>query len=147
MCEFIIGNLDPDGYLRIPDDELARQLGVPVEEVRRAIAIVQQLEPAGIAARTLQECFLLQLDRPTIDVGGDLLALTRRVVAEGFDELLHQRWDRLGAASGHHQGGGPQRRSRCSATSTRGREASSGPTTTSRSSPMWSSRRKPTAGG
>jgi RNA polymerase sigma-54 factor len=95
VCEFIIGNLDPDGYLRVPDDELARQLGVPIEHVQRAIVIVQMLEPAGIAARTLQECFLLQLDRRPIDVGADLLDLARTVVAEGFDDVLHQRWERL----------------------------------------------------
>ena len=73
---------------------------MPVEDVRRAIGIVQRLEPAGVAARSLQECFLLQIDRPSIDVDGGLLALTRRVVAEGFEELLHQRWARLSQRMG-----------------------------------------------
>jgi RNA polymerase sigma-54 factor len=95
VCEFIIGNLDPDGYLRTPDAELAAQIGVPVEQVTDAIAIVQRLEPPGIAARSLQECFLLQLERMASDVEPDLLALTKRVVAEAFEHVLHQRWDRL----------------------------------------------------
>jgi RNA polymerase sigma-54 factor len=95
VCEFIIGNLDPDGYLRTPDAELAAQIGVSVEQVGEAVSIVQRLEPAGIAARSLQECFLLQLERTVPDVEPDLLALTKRVVADGFEEVLHQRWDRL----------------------------------------------------
>ena len=95
LCEFIVGNLDPDGYLRVGDEELARQLGVDVETLRRGIAVVQSLDPAGIAARTLQECFVLQLDRPSLDLPPELVARARRIVAEGFDELLHQRWERL----------------------------------------------------
>jgi RNA polymerase sigma-54 factor len=95
VCEFIIGNLDPDGYLRTSDDEIAAQLGVSVERVGEAVAIVQQLEPAGIAARSLKECFMLQLDRSAPDAPPAIIALTKRVVADAFDDVLHQRWERL----------------------------------------------------
>jgi RNA polymerase sigma-54 factor len=95
VCEFIIGNLDPDGYLRTSDGELATQLGVPVEEVREAIAFVQRLEPPGIGARSLKECFLLQLERLEREIEPEMLALTKRVVGEAFEDVLHQRWDRL----------------------------------------------------
>ena len=88
-------NLDPDGYLRTPDGELAAQLGVPVEQVRDAIALVQRLEPAGIGARSLKECFLLQLERFEREIEPEMLALTKRVVGEAFEDVLHQRWDRI----------------------------------------------------
>jgi RNA polymerase sigma-54 factor len=95
VCEFIIGNLDPDGYLRTADEDIATQLGISPERVREAVALVQRLEPAGIGARSLQECFLLQLQRLSRDVDPALVALTTRVVSEAFDDLLHQRWDFL----------------------------------------------------
>jgi RNA polymerase sigma-54 factor len=95
VCEFIIGNLDPDGYLRTPDGDLAAQLGVPVEQVRDAIALVQRLEPAGIGARSLKECFLLQLERFEQEIEPEMLVLTKRVVSEAFEDVLHQRWDRI----------------------------------------------------
>ena len=94
ICEFVAGNLDADGYLRTPDDELAAQLGVGASEVRDAVALVQGLDPAGIAARSLRECFALQLARlPGAD--GNALELARRIVDESFDDLLHQRWGRV----------------------------------------------------
>ena len=95
VCEFIIGNLDPDGYLRTADEDIAAQLGIDTERVREAVAVVQRLEPPGIGARTLQECFLLQLERRPIEADSELLALAKRVVSEAFDDLLHQRWDFL----------------------------------------------------
>ena len=57
----IIGNIDDDGYLAASTDEIIAMGGWPESDVERALAIVQQFDPIGVAARTLQECLLLQL--------------------------------------------------------------------------------------
>jgi RNA polymerase sigma-54 factor len=95
VCDFVAGNLDPDGYLRVADIEIATQLGVPEPLVAEAIACIQRLDPPGIGARDLRECFLLQLDRLEWQHDGAPVELARRVVDEGLDDLLHQRWDRI----------------------------------------------------
>jgi RNA polymerase sigma-54 factor len=100
VCEFIIGNLDGDGYLRATDDELAEQLGVAAAEIRKALAVVQALEPAGIAARSLQECFRLQLRRRSDGGDPDVIGVALRILEDGFDDLLHQRWEKLTARLG-----------------------------------------------
>jgi RNA polymerase sigma-54 factor len=61
-ASWVIGNLDDNGYLQSPADEIARQSGAPQERVEAAIARIQKLDPPGIAARDLRECLLLQLD-------------------------------------------------------------------------------------
>ena len=78
---YIVGSIDDDGYLRRDinslSDDLAftRGMDVSVEEVERILGIVQELEPAGIGARTLQECLLLQMSRQHLDTQHKLLAL------------------------------------------------------------------------
>jgi RNA polymerase sigma-54 factor len=57
----IIGNLNDDGYLVASFEELAAMGPWPVEEVERALRLVQGFDPTGVAARDLQECLLLQL--------------------------------------------------------------------------------------
>src|ERR671923_907017 len=57
----IIGNLDDDGYLVASFDELAAMGPWKVEDVERALKLVQSFDPIGVAARDLQECLLLQL--------------------------------------------------------------------------------------
>jgi RNA polymerase sigma-54 factor len=68
--EFIIGNLDGDGYLAGSEEELAAafgktqnelQNGAVAELLRRAIDLVQHLDPAGVGARNLRECLLMQI--------------------------------------------------------------------------------------
>ena len=59
--ESIIGNLDEDGYLRAETAEIAEQLGRPVDEVDKVLILVQGFDPSGVAARSIQECLLLQL--------------------------------------------------------------------------------------
>jgi RNA polymerase sigma-54 factor len=58
----IIGNLNDDGYLPISVEEIAQQEGHSIENVTTALQFVQSLEPAGIAARDMRECLLIQLE-------------------------------------------------------------------------------------
>ncbi len=97
LAEFIAGNLDPDGYLRVGLDDLTGTLGVPVADAERALELVQSLEPAGIGARSLQECFKLQLVRRLAAGQQPQPAIGRAlgVVERAFDDLLHQRWERI----------------------------------------------------
>ncbi len=69
LCEYIIGSLDDDGLLRKTTesiiDELAIYQGINAseEELEHAISIIQDFDPAGIGARSLQECLLIQIKR------------------------------------------------------------------------------------
>lgn len=57
----IVGNLDENGYLMSPVEEVAAAEGAKVEDVEKALETVQSLSPAGVGARDLRECLLLQL--------------------------------------------------------------------------------------
>jgi RNA polymerase sigma-54 factor len=61
-AENIIGNLDEDGYLTATLDEMAEQGGHSRECMEAGLAAVQALDPAGVAARDLRECLLLQIE-------------------------------------------------------------------------------------
>ncbi len=58
----VIGNLDENGYIGAPLEEIAQTGDHSMEEVLEAVKIVQTLDPAGIGARDLRECLLLQLE-------------------------------------------------------------------------------------
>jgi len=66
--QFIIGNIDEDGYLRATEDEILAAGPYTKEEADLAIAAIQQLDPIGVGARDLRECLLLQLDFLEVDV-------------------------------------------------------------------------------
>jgi RNA polymerase sigma-54 factor len=59
--EAIIQNLDEDGMLRMPLEDVANLGPYPLAEVEKALAVVQSLDPAGVAARSLTECLRIQL--------------------------------------------------------------------------------------
>lgn len=61
-AEAIIGNLDDNGYLTAPLEEIAQEAGCSVEIAAEALRFVQSLDPAGIAARDPRECLMIQLD-------------------------------------------------------------------------------------
>ena len=98
--EIIINNLDSDGYLRIPFEQVQKDSKVPVaiEDLQQALKLVQSLEPAGVGARDLQECWLLQLD--AIERDGEMAAghdfdLERALVREHIKDLSMNRYPQI----------------------------------------------------
>ena len=81
-AEWIIGNLDEDGYLRADLEEIARRSGVSLEVVEQALAKIQLFDPAGVAARDLRECLFLQIDALLRED-----PLVRTLVADHIDAL------------------------------------------------------------
>ena len=61
--EYIIGNVDENGWLAADVAEVAREAGVPEAAVEAALAVIQEFDPPGVAARGLKECLLIQLRR------------------------------------------------------------------------------------
>ncbi len=99
LAEEIVGNIDEDGYLRrdlaliVQDLNLGKGLSVSMEKAEQVLGIVQRLDPPGIAARTLQECLLVQLDV------GDYLPKVKdralKVLRDHFDDFTMKHYEDL----------------------------------------------------
>ena len=104
VAAYIVGSIDDDGYLRRDlnslSDDLAftRGLDVSVEEIERILGIVHELEPAGIGARSLQECLLLQMRGQTLDSSTKNLA--HKIVSQHFEAFAKKHYERLIARLG-----------------------------------------------
>jgi len=104
VCEFIIGNLDEDGFLQADNEEIARGTGCGEACLVEALAVVRSLDPPGIAAASLQECLAAQVEHLMMDTAengdGEMLQNAHLVITEHWDELLHQKWEILADALG-----------------------------------------------
>ena len=104
VAAYIVGSIDDDGYLRRDlnslSDDLAftRGLDVSIEEIERILGIVHELEPAGIGARSLQECLLLQMRGQTLDSSTKYLA--HKIVSQHFEAFAKKHYERLIARLG-----------------------------------------------
>jgi RNA polymerase sigma-54 factor len=90
IIKHLIHNLDVNGYLTSNPEEIANQLGVHIELVEESIIVIQALEPAGIGARDLQECLLIQLERDNLK---DDLALT--ILTHYFIPFAEKKWKQI----------------------------------------------------
>ncbi len=88
--EFIIGNLDPDGFLDISSEEMAKMLSIDEERVARVLVIIKTLDPPGVGARDLRECLLIQLGQARRED-----SLPWVIVRDHFDDLLQRRYPDL----------------------------------------------------
>ena len=96
--EYIIGSLDEDGFLRKDiteiEDELLIYANVMTdkEQILSILERIQGFEPAGIAARNLQESLMLQLER--VECNKDV-TLQKRIVGEFYDDFSSKHWEQL----------------------------------------------------
>ncbi len=91
MC--LVQSLDDYGYLRAAPEELALELGVDCTTIERLIGVLHQLEPPGIGARDLRECFLIQCAH--LETEGYDVTVPCRIIREAWDDFVHQRWGRV----------------------------------------------------
>lgn len=95
----IIGNLDESGYLRrdleaiVDDLAFSQNIIVEVEDVQKMLELVQDLDPAGVGARSLQECLLLQLNRKPQD--DENVANAHVILEHGFDQFTKKHYSKI----------------------------------------------------
>lgn len=99
LAVYLIGSIDEDGYLRrdleAGADDIAFTMGVEVTpaELERLLKIIHELEPAGVGARNLQECLLLQMDQ--IPLNSRARRLARKILTSYFDEFVKKHYEKL----------------------------------------------------
>ncbi len=101
IMEYLIGSLDDDGLLRKPLDAIADELAiyhntdVAESEIERVLLLLQDFDPAGIGARSLQECLMIQIRRREPSRLTDLM---ERAVSQYFELFTKKHWERMGQA-------------------------------------------------
>ena len=99
LGEYIIGNIDEDGYLRreissISDDlAFLQNLEATEDELEEVLEVIHDFDPAGVGARSLQECLLLQVSRR--DNGNGAVALAKTILTSYFDEFTKRHYDKI----------------------------------------------------
>jgi RNA polymerase sigma-54 factor len=95
IAEMLIGNIDEYGYLKATIEELAASTGVPAEKILEVLKVIQSFEPAGVGARDLRECLMLQLQRV-----GQEKTLEYRIVSDFMEALGKRRIPEIARGTG-----------------------------------------------
>jgi RNA polymerase sigma-54 factor len=96
----LIGSIESDGYIRRDLESITNDLAfsqniqTSLDEVEEVLRKIQTFDPAGIAARSLQECLLLQLER--MDDGQDVdVIVAKRILTECYDEFTKKHYPKI----------------------------------------------------
>ncbi len=104
LGEYILGNIDEDGYLRrelvniVDDLAFLQNITTNETELEEVLNIIQDLEPAGIGARNLRECLLLQLNKK--DLLQPSVKLAHAITEQYFEEFSKRHYDKIVARMG-----------------------------------------------
>jgi len=99
LGEYILGNIDEDGYLRreliniVDDLAFLQNVETTEGELEEVLNIIQDLEPAGVGARTLRECLLLQIEKR--DTSQPSLKLAHTILDLYFEEFTKRHYDKI----------------------------------------------------
>lgn len=99
LADYIVGSIDDDGYLRRDLDAMADDIAFATgletgeEELEQVLEVIHELEPAGVGARTLQECLLLQMESRPIDTPA--LQLAYKILSQYFNEFSKKHYEKL----------------------------------------------------
>jgi len=98
IMEYLIGSLDDDGLLRKGLDAISDELAIyhnidaSTEEIKQVVNMLQEFDPAGIGACSLQECLLLQIARREPSKAKSLM---ESVIKNYFDDFTKKHWDKI----------------------------------------------------
>lgn len=102
LGHYVLGNMDDDGYLRreleniVDDLAFSMNMQTTEDELYKILKIIQDFDPPGVGARTLQECLLLQIDRIMVDGRHDEnITHARKIVQHYFDEFTRKHYDKI----------------------------------------------------
>ncbi len=93
IAEYLICNIDEDGFLGCSTGEIADEIAVNRDKVERVLDIIQTFDPIGVGARNLQECLLIQLKEKNITNG-----LVTKVVRSHLDDWINRRFSQISLA-------------------------------------------------
>ncbi|OEK00062.1 RNA polymerase sigma-54 factor [Roseivirga sp. 4D4] len=102
IAKQLIGSIETDGYIRreldaiVNDLAFAQNIETDIEELEELLSQIQQFDPPGIAARSLQECLLIQMERKSDDLEEDEVIQTAiRILSLCFDEFTKKHYDKI----------------------------------------------------
>lgn len=99
LTEYLIGSLDDDGLLRKSldsiEDELAIYSGIntTTEELEECLGFIQEFDPPGLGARSLQECLLIQIERK--EENTPLKELEHLIIKKYYEEFTRKHWEKI----------------------------------------------------
>ena len=98
IAEFLVGSIDESGYIRRELDDIVDDLAFTANiytdptQVEAMLEVVHQLDPAGVGARSLEECLLIQLERKEEN---DSRQLAKKILTGAFDQFVKKHYKKL----------------------------------------------------
>ena len=99
LAEYLIGNLDENGYLRrelpaiVNDLAFSMNMSTTVGELEQVLRVIQELDPPGIGARDLRECLLIQIRRT--EERDAVLVMAEQVIVRFFEEFTRKHYEKI----------------------------------------------------